>query len=144
MNKTIDDFVNAGQKRRPCAFFDGDTKAVEISARMSKNQRRRFKGHQIVPPAFYVYLRESGIIKKDAKIPQGGTTVGDLLDFLRWYPYETEQARSDGEHLFREIIKAFIPSMSKAFASSDHLWAKREMYGELKGNNGKKLTFPQN
>ena len=77
-------------------------------------------------------------------MPKEGTTIGDLLDFLRWYPYKTEQARSGGEYLFREIIKADVPSMSKAFASSDHLWAKRETYGELKGNKGKKLTFLQN
>ena len=128
MNNLIDDFVNADLKRRPCAFFDGDQKAAVISGRMSKNQRRKFKRHQTVPAAFYVYLRESQIINKDARIPKGGTTLEDLLDFLRWYPYETEQARSGGEYLFREIIKGDVPILSKAFASGDHVWEKGELY----------------
>ena len=144
MNRVIYDFVNCRNEEQGHAFFDGDKKAFKASTRMSRNQRRKFFKRKIVPPSFFTYLRESGIIQEEPRIPRGGIKIGDLLDFLRWYPYETEEARLGGEYLFREIIKADIPSTSKAFASSDHLWAKREMYGELKGNKGKKLTFPQN
>ncbi len=125
MNKLINDFVNADLKCRPSSFFDGDDKAAEISGKMSKNQRRKFQRYQTVPAAFYVYLRNSQIINKDARIPKGGTTLGDLLDFLRWYPYKTEQAKSGGEYLFREIIKAECPyeyiSRNKIFGLSDHI-----------------------
>jgi len=129
MNSLINDFVNADLKRRPCAFFEGDEKAAKISGRMSKNQRRKFRRYQTVPAAFYVYLKESGIINKDARIPKGGSTLEDLLDFLRWYPYESDQARSNGEYLFREIIKGDVPFLSNAFASGDHVWEKGELYG---------------
>ena len=129
MSRLINDFMNADKKGRAYAFFDGDQKAAEISCRMSKAQRRKYKRYRTVPSAFYVYLRESAIINKDARIPDGGSSVGELLDFLRWYPYETEQARSAGEYLFREIIKGDVPFLSKAFALGDHVWEKGDLYG---------------
>jgi hypothetical protein len=128
MSRLINDFMNADQKTQSYAFFDGDQNAAEISSRMSKAQRRKYHRYGTVPSAFYVYLRESAIINKDAKIPKGGSSVGDLLDFLRWYPYETDQARSAGEYLFREIIKGDVPFLSKAFALGDHVWEKGEFF----------------
>jgi hypothetical protein len=133
MSRVINDFMNADKKGRAFAFFEGDQKAAEISARMSKAQRRKFKRYGTVPSAFYVYLRESAIINKDAEFPSGGTSVGNLLDFLRWYPYETDQARSAGEYLFREIIKGDVPFLSKSFALGDHVWEKGEFFRVPKG-----------
>jgi len=128
MSRLINDFMNADQKARAYAFFDGDQKAAEISSGLSKAQRRKYKRYGTVPSAFYVYLRDSAIINKDARIPKGGSSVAELLDFLRWYPYETDQARSAGEYLFREIINGDVPFLSKAFASGDHVWEKGELY----------------
>jgi hypothetical protein len=128
MSRLINDFMNADKKGRSYAFFDGDQKAAEISGKMSKAQRRKYQRYGTVPSAFYAYLRESAIINKDAKIPKGRSSVGDLLDFLRWYPYETDQARSAGEYLFREIIKADVPFLSNAFAQGDHIWKKGEFF----------------
>jgi hypothetical protein len=133
MSRLINDFMNADKKGRAFAFFEGDQKAAEISARMSKAQRRKFKRYGTVPSAFYVYLRESAIINKDAGFPSGGTSVGNLLDFLRWYPYETDQARSAGQYLFREIIKGDVPFLSKSFALGDHVWEKGEFFRVPKG-----------
>jgi hypothetical protein len=134
MSKLINDFMNADKKGRAYAFFDGDQKAVEISGRMSKAQRRKFKRYGMIPSAFYAYLRETAIINKDARIPNGGISVGELLDFLRWYPYETDQARSAGEYLFREIIKGDVPFLSNAFAQGDHIWKKGEFF-RVPGSN---------
>jgi hypothetical protein len=121
MSKSLDDFINIGQKRRPSSLFDGDMKAVEISARLSKNQRRMYKRYDIVPAGFYIWLRESRIIRKDEPIPQGGSTTAQLLDFLRFYSYETDQARSTGEHIFRQIIRERTGLPDSAFGLGDYL-----------------------
>jgi len=121
MSKFLDDFISVGQKGSPWSRFDGDMKAVEISARMSKNQRRMFKRYGTVPADFYIWLRESGIIRKDKPIPQGCSTTEQLLDFLRWYPYETDQARSDGEYIFRQIIQDGTGLPNSAFGLGDHM-----------------------
>jgi len=129
MNKVIRDFINADKKRHSEAFFAGDKKAEEIAGMMSKNARRKCQRYGIVPFAFYVYLRDSGVIDGDIKIPKGGTSLGELLDFLRWYPYKTQQAKSAGEYIFREIIKSDVPFLSRAFAQGDFNWIKLEFYG---------------
>jgi len=126
MNAVLNDFVESWKNRRCEAFFEGDQKAAEISGRMSKNQRRKFKRYNIVPSAFYAYLQEIGVIEEEQRIPRGGTSLGDLLDFLRWYPYRTEQARSTGQSLFRGLIEADIPFVKNAFASGDFVWEKME------------------
>ena len=127
MPNPIRDFVNADQ--RSFAFFEGDGVAAGIARKMSKSQRRKFYRYKIVPPAFFAYLQKAGIIHQDYRIPKGGSTVDFLLDFLRFYPYESEQARSAGEFLFREIIKGKVPGLlNKAFGLSDHVWEKGNTY----------------
>jgi hypothetical protein len=121
MSKFLDDFINVGQGGRPGSLFEGDMKAIEISARLSKNQRRMYKRYGIAPAGFYIWLRESRIIRKSEPIPQGGSTIAQLLDFLRWYPYETEQARSTGEYIFRQIIREGTGLPDSAFGLGDYL-----------------------
>ena len=127
MPNPLRDFVNADQ--RPSAFFEGDDVAAGIAREISKSQKRKFYRYKMVPSAFFVYLQKAGIIRKDHRIPKGGSTVDCLLDFLRFYPYESEQARSAGEFLFREIIKGKVPGLlNKAFGLSDHVWEKGNTY----------------
>ena len=122
MNKVINGFVNANRKVGYSGFFEGDQKAAEISGRMGKNQRRMFKRYGIVPASFYIWLRESRIIRKDEPIPQGGSTIEQLLNFLRFYPYETDQARSAGEYIFRQIIRERTDLPNSAFGLGDYQW----------------------
>ena len=126
MNRIIKDFIYADKGG---SFFEGDQKAAEIAGLLSKNARRKVRKYGIVPAAFYEYLRQAGIISKDTKIPRCSTSLGELLDFLRWYPYKTEQAKSAGEYLFREIIKSDLPFLSKAFGQGDHNWIKLDFFG---------------
>ena len=128
MNRVIYEFVKCGNNEQSGTFFDGDQKAFEISTRMSRNAKRKFLKYEIVPSCFFTYLKVAKIIREEPRIPEGGTKLGDLLDFLRWYPYETDQARSAGEYLFREIIKGDVPFLSKAFALGDHVWEKGELF----------------
>ncbi len=121
MSKFLDDFITVGQEGRPGSLFEGEMKAIEISARLSKNQRRMYKRYGIVPAGFYIWLRESRIIRKDEPIPQGGSTTEQLLDFLRFYPYETDQARSAGEYIFRRIIQDDTGLPDSAFGLGDHM-----------------------
>lgn len=113
-------FVYAGE-HLPCAFFEGDEKAIEISRKISPTQRRKFVKKGIVPSYFYVWMKEVRIILKETKIPIGGTTIGELLNFLRFYPYVTDQARSTGEYIFRQIIRERTGLPDSAFGLGDYV-----------------------
>ena len=121
MSKFIDDFIKLGREHKPDSPFDVDGKAFKISAGLSKNQRRMYKRYGIVPAGFYDWLRKDGVIRKSESIPEGGTTIGQLLDFLRWYPYQTDKAKSTGEYIFRRIIQDETGLPDAAFGLGDHI-----------------------
>ena len=121
MASVIQEFINTGIGGVPSNLFGGDEKAIRISSRMTIKQRRKFKRYGIVPAGFYIWLRESRIIRKSEPIPQGGSTIEQLLDFLRFYPYKTDQARSTGEYIFRQIIQDGTGLPNSAFGLGDHM-----------------------
>jgi hypothetical protein len=96
-------------------IFEINLAATESSGGINNNGWRRFRRNGTVPQAVFITLRQSGIIKQDAWPFECETTVGDLLEFLKCYPYESEQDRSNGDYLFRQIFKADIPSLNKTF-----------------------------
>ena len=120
MNQVIKDSIQAKQEVSTFSFFENNLVPTEISGGNNNNGWRRFRRNGIVPHILFTYLRESGIIKQDERIPEEGAAVGELLDFLKCYPYESEQARSAGDYLFREILKADIPFLSKTLAQRGH------------------------
>jgi len=111
--------------RNGSGFFEGDPEAWEIARRLSKNQKRKMERHGIVPAPFFEYLVRIGAIKQ-CDIPNKPMTIGDLLDLLRFYRYASEQARSTGESLYREIIKGEIPWLARSFGQGDYVWEKLE------------------
>jgi hypothetical protein len=119
VNKVLVDF------QKGSGFFEGDREAREVARRLSKNQKRKMERHGIVPAPLFEYLARIGAIKQ-CDIPNKPMTIGDLLNFLRFYRYASEQARSDGEYLYREIIKGEIPWLAGSFAKGDFVWQKLE------------------
>lgn len=118
-NKVLVDFSNGS------GLFEGDPEAWEEACRLSKNQKRKMERHGIVPRHFLEYLGTIHVIKQ-TDIPNKPMTIGDLLDFLRFYPYGSEKASSHGEYLYREIIKGEIPWLAKSFGQGDYVWKELE------------------
>ena len=116
MNTAINDSSTTEHKIKDFKFFETNLAGQDNSGGMNNNGWRRFKRYGIVPQSFFIYLMESRIIKPDAQIPERRIMVGELLDFLKCYPYESEQARYVGDYLFQKILKTNIPSLSKTFA----------------------------
>jgi hypothetical protein len=106
-------------------FFEGDLEAWEVARRLSKNQKRKMERHGIVPSCFFQYLVRANVIR-ECDVPKEAKTKGWLLDFLRFYRYASEQARSAGEYLYREIIKGEIPWLAKSFGQGDYVWKELE------------------
>ena len=121
MNRVLNDFVNTSWNANRPGFFDGDTVAYETARGLSKNQVRKLRRYDLVPLHFFQYLAQIGLIRQ-SDIPNGAKTKGWLLDLLRWHHYKNEQSRSLGEHLYREILKADIPWLSKSFGAGDFIW----------------------
>ena len=106
-------------------FFEGDWKAQEVVRKLSKNQKRKMERHGTVPTCFFQYLARINVIK-ECDVPKEAKTKGWLLEFLRFYRYASEQARSAGEYLYREIIKGEIPWLAKSFGQGDYVWSELE------------------
>ena len=120
MNQIINDSIHAEQEVSTFGFFATNPLAMASTGGMNNNGWRRFRRTGIVPRVFFTYLQKSGVFKADAQIPAEGTAVGELLEFLKCYPYESEQVRSAGDYLFREILTTDIPSLTKTFAQEGH------------------------
>ena len=118
-NRVLADFGNGA------GFFEGDLEAWEAARRLSKNQRRKMERYGVVPRLFFEYLARIEVIKR-TDIPKKPMTIGNLLDFLRFYPYSSEQARSMGEYLYREILKGEVPWLANRFAQGDYVWKELE------------------
>lgn len=106
-------------------FFEGDWEAWEVARRLSKNQKRKMERHGIVPTCFFQYLARINVIK-ECDVPKEAKTKGWLLDFLRSYRYASEQARSMGEYLYREILKSEVPWLANRFGQGDYVWRELE------------------
>jgi hypothetical protein len=139
VNRIIYDFSMSAKNSNGYGFFTGDLTVHEVARKMSKNQRRKLERYAIIPPDFFQYLRRIGVIK-ECDVPKSARTVGWLLDFLHFYPYATEAARSTGEYLYREIIKADIPWLAQSFWKGDFLWRKLEEHRNLEIRKGWKNT----
>jgi len=99
--------------------------AWEMANKLSKNQRRKLQRYPVEPQGLLKFLGKIGVIRM-GDIPEKCLTVGELLDFLRFYPYKTEQAWSYGDTLFREIIKGEIPWLKNHFGQAEYIWKKME------------------
>jgi hypothetical protein len=110
---------NSGRKELKNISVNSLT-ATETTGGINNNGWRRFRKSGTIPQAILNTLRQSGIIKQDAWIFEGGTTVGELLDFLKCYPYESEQARLTGDYIFRQIFNTDMPSQTKTFVRGEN------------------------
>ena len=129
MNEPIKNSAHAEGKATNIGFFDRYSAAADTPGGMNNNGHRRFWRKRIISPSFYNQLRNSGIIRHNARVPGRATTVGELLDFLKCHEYESEQAGSAGDSLFRQVFKADIPFLAKAFAQGGHIWIRPEIFG---------------
>jgi hypothetical protein len=121
MNQTIMGSVHSDTKSGISNFVRSCFLSASPSGGMNNNGWRRFRKNGTVPQAVLTILHQSGIIKQDDWPLEGQTKVGELLEFLKCYPYESEQERSTGEYLFWQILKAEIPSLSKTFAQGKNV-----------------------
>jgi len=106
-------------------FFEGDWEAQEVARKMSKHKRRKMERYGIIPICFFQYLVRANVIR-ECDVPKEAKTKGWLLDFLRFYRYASEQARSAGEYLYREILKGDVPWLANRFAQADYVWEELE------------------
>jgi hypothetical protein len=116
MNQTIMSSGHLNNKSGTSNFFGSRLFSASTSGGMNNNGWRRFRRNGTVPQAVLTILHQSGIIKQDGCPFEGQTKVGELLEFLKCYPYESEQARFTGDYIFRQIFNTDIPSLNRIFA----------------------------
>jgi hypothetical protein len=120
MNQTIMGSVHLNNKLGTSNFFGSGLFSTSTSGGMNNNGWRRFRRNGTIPQAVLTTLHQSGIIKQEPWPLECETTVGDLLEFLKCYPYESEQERSTGDYLFQQVFKTDIPSLTKTFAQREN------------------------
>lgn len=71
MPSFIQSFIDAGRLPVPISPPNWDEKAIRIAGRINNKQRHLFKKFRIVPAAWYIWMREIGIVRKNFRIPMG-------------------------------------------------------------------------
>ena len=119
ISKWINDFVESARTKNGYGKFYRNIHAIVLAQSMSKMQIKKFKKHGIVPVAFFIFLREAGIIKPTIKVSQGGTSKDEFERILKQNHIQSEQERSASEYKEKLRIKKYCdPELNKSFAEN--------------------------
>lgn len=124
--KLVADFVESAFHPEGYGSFEGNYEAIFLAKGLSKQQVKKFERYGTIPSAFFIWLREAGIVVPTMPIPKGGTTAEGLMQILERNFIGDEQLRSKQESEERERIQEKCDLPGKAFGSQDHVW----IYGE--------------
>jgi hypothetical protein len=118
----INDFVESANTIDGYGIFYKNVRATVLAQGMSKTQVKKYRNHKIVPAAFFIFLREAGIIKPTVKVSQGGTSKDEFERILKQNHIQSEQERSVNEYREKLRIKKYCdPELNKSFAEN-HIW----------------------
>jgi hypothetical protein len=119
----IDHFIKSARIPDGFGMFYKNIHATELAKSMSNLQIKKCTRHGIVPAAFFIWLREAGIVKSTMQIPHGGAPVKDFLEIFKKYHIQTEQERSAREYRERMRIQKYCaPELNKSFGNQDQIW----------------------
>jgi len=122
--KWINDFVESARTENGYGKFYRNINAIVLANSLSDMQIKKYKRYGIVPAAFFMWLRESGIVKSTMEIPYGGASKQEFLKIFKQNYIQTEQERSACEYREKIRIQKFCaPELNKAFANQDHIWS---------------------
>lgn len=119
----IEDFIKCGKaKGRYSGFFEGDVRAIKLSAGISKSQSRKYRRYGQIPSDFIKYLQEIGVVLDDENI-YAVRTVQDILDLL----WKNRKQVDDWNlvQFFREkLLNKIFPGLRGVSCTQYGLWEK--------------------
>lgn len=124
--KLVADFVESAVHPKGYGYFEGNYEAINLAKSLSEQQKKKFKRYGTIPSAFFIWMREAGIVLSTMPIPKGGTTAEELMKILERNFIGDEQLQSKREFEERERIQQKCDLRGKNFGLQDHVW----IYGE--------------
>jgi len=131
MYQVINDFIKSkntthgyGLFKHESSINHGEKNVVDFAMQVSKAQTRKYKRHQIVPPAFILYFKYLNIIPKYLEIPAGKKTVTGFIDLLSQIPDKNNrlfEIRTFIRERREQILKKIHPEMRVMFVSGEKL-----------------------
>jgi hypothetical protein len=132
--KYLNDFIQSAQTETGYGKFYKNVHAIELAKGMSKTQIKKYKKHKIVPAAFFIWLREAGIVKASIEIPYGGATKTEFLKIFKnnyvqpdYINFPENKGSSPNDTRISKWDTIMLSSVSQYF-----LWEKLELYGNYK------------
>jgi len=129
MSKIINDFIKSANTESGYGFFEYERSmnhkekdVVDFAMNVSKSQIRKYSKYQIVPAAFFSYLKFLEVIPEDLEMQKDKRTITDLTDLLFQIPYKNEVTRGLGDHIRERILQDLIPDMKDMFGSGESIW----------------------
>jgi len=128
--KIIEDFFKSANTRYGYGFFEferpwrkhSDLDVVDYAMETSKSQRRKYERYGVIPIAFFLYLKEMGLLIDVHEIPQGSRrTIKDLLELLYNGSYQSDSARDYGLYMREQILEDLCPDMHVMFGIGEKL-----------------------
>lgn len=121
--KCIDHFMKSARTPNGFGIFYKNIHVTELAKGMSKIQIQKYKRYGVIPAAFFIWIREAGIVKSTMQVPHGGAPLCDFLKIFEKYHVQTEQVRSANEYGARMRIQKYCaPLLNNAFGNQDQIW----------------------
>jgi len=122
--RDLDDFIQSARTDDGYGTFYRNIHATVLAKSLSRMQIKKYKKHGIVPVAFFIFLKEAGIIRPTIILPKGGTSKEEFEKIYKQNHIQSEQERSAKEYKEKIRIKKFCdPELTKSFAEN-HVWFK--------------------
>lgn len=135
IDKYLNDFMKSVGTENGYGKFYRNTHAVMLANSMSKMQIKKYRKHGVVPAAFFIWLRESGIVKSTMEIPNGGAPKQEFIKIFEqnyvkpnsgMAPIKNDSSPSSSIKISKWDISMLFPDRQS------HLWERLELYGNYK------------
>ncbi len=126
--KLVSDFVCCARNPQGYGLLKYNFFAIQIASGLSQTQIKKFRRHNIIPAAFFIWLRESKIFPT-ISVPCGGTSYQlfkDIVDTEIIGSSELKLSISKYENL-KLISKECLEEFSKYNCSQENIWRKLEI-----------------
>ena len=115
------------EKENDCEFFEEDDQARWLATGMTEPSARKYRKHEIIPAGFFLWLQAHGFLPHRLVIPQGGSTVEQLILILRRFSIEAEQVLNFlKERRQIRTKRTCSPELNRAFGTQQGTWTAIE------------------
>lgn len=133
--KYLSEFIQSAQTQTGYGKFYKNVHALELAKGMSKMQIKKYKKYKIVPAAFFIWLRDAGIVKASMEIPYGGASKQEFIKIFKQnyiQPSCGKVPANISSSPSNSIKMSKWDTIILWSVNQSYLWEEAELYGNYK------------